>query len=239
MNETPDIKPKLYVVGTPIGNLSDMSERAISTLKCVDLIVCEDTRTSGRLLSAFGIQTRMMAFHQHNEHKKVNEICNLIEGGSSIALISDAGMPAISDPGFLLTRLAHQRAISVEAIPGPTAIITALAASGLPSDRFIFEGFLPPKKGRKSKLEALVSEERTIIFYESPHRIIRLLKEINEFFGGDRLIAVCRELTKKFEEINRGLSSDILHDYESRKSIKGEFVVMVSGCNYKEESAQE
>ena len=239
MKESEIIQNKLYVVGTPIGNLGDISERAVQILGAVDIIMCEDTRTSGRMLSSFGIKTKLMAFHQHNEHNKVHDVCALIDGGQSVALISDAGMPAISDPGFLLTRLAHQKGIAVEAIPGPTALITALAASGLPSDRFIFEGFLPQKKGRKTRIEALINEERTLVFYESPHRIIRFLKEINEYFGSDRLIAVCRELTKKFEEITRGSVHEILKDYESRNAIKGEFVVIVSGCNYTEEQPSE
>jgi 16S rRNA (cytidine1402-2'-O)-methyltransferase len=227
----------LYIVGTPIGNLSDMPERAIDTLKHSDIIACEDTRTSGNLMKKFDIQTKLSSFHQHNEHKKTPEIIRLLLSGKKVSLISDAGMPAISDPGFLLTREAHKNGITVVPIPGPNAAVTALAASGLPSDRFIFEGFLPQKKGRKTRIMNLTDETRTIIFYESPYRVVRLLKELADSFGPDRLAVVARELTKKFEEIRRASLSALVQDFETRTSIKGEFVVIVAGKDYTEEEA--
>lgn len=225
----------LYLVGTPIGNLGDMSQRAIDVLKEVDIIACEDTRTSGNLLKHFGIQAKLTSYHQHNEHKKTPELIQTMQNGSKIALISDAGMPAISDPGFLLVRATHASSIPVIPIPGPVAGITLLAASGLPSDRFCFEGFLPQKKGRKTKLHALVEEERTIIFYESPFRILKLLEECKDTFGDDRLACIGRELTKKFEEIKRDTLSNLYADFKSRASIKGEFVLIVAGKHYSED----
>jgi len=225
----------LYLVGTPIGNLGDMSQRAIDVLKEVDIIACEDTRTSGNLLKHFGIQAKLTSYHQHNEHKKTPELIQTMQNGSKIALISDAGMPAISDPGFLLVRAAHASSIPVIPIPGPVAGITLLAASGLPSDRFCFEGFLPQKKGRKTKLQGLVEEERTIIFYESPFRILKLLEECKDTFGDNRLACIGRELTKKFEEIKRDTLSNLYADFKSRASIKGEFVLIVAGMHYSED----
>jgi 16S rRNA (cytidine1402-2'-O)-methyltransferase len=225
----------LYLVATPIGNLSDMSQRAIDTLNEVDLIACEDTRTSGNLLKHFGIKAKTTSYHQHNEHKKTPELVQLMLGGTKIALISDAGMPAISDPGFLLVRAAHVASIPVIPIPGPVAGIALLAASGLPSDRFSFEGFLPQKKGRKTKLEALVEEDRTMIFYESPYRIVKLIEECKNTFGETRLACIGRELTKKFEEIKRDTLSNLLEDFSSRASIKGEFVLIVAGKSYSED----
>ncbi len=201
----------------------------------VDYIACEDTRTSGKLLNAYAIEKPKFSFHQHNEHFKTEHVLNLLRGGSNVALISDAGMPGISDPGFLAIRAALQEGFEVTVIPGPDAATTALVASGLPSDKYIFEGFLPHKKGRQKQLKALVNEERTVILYESPHRIIKLLKEMNEHFGPDRFVAVVRELTKAFEEVVRGTVADVLKDFESRKSIKGEFVVVVAGKNYEEQ----
>ena len=227
----------LFVVGTPIGNLSDMSERCINTLKQADIIACEDTRTSGNLMKQFNIQAKLTSFHQHNEHRKVQDIINLLKTGKNVALISDAGMPAISDPGFLLTREAHKNGITVVPIPGPNAAVTALAASGLPSDRFIFEGFLPQKKGRKTRMMNLKEETRTLVFYESPYRVVRFLKELEEHFGPERLAVIARELTKKFEEIKRGTLSELKQDFENRPSIKGEFVIIVAGNGYTEEAS--
>lgn len=227
----------IFVVGTPIGNLSDMSERCINTLKQADIIACEDTRTSGNLMKQFNIQAKLTSFHQHNEHRKVQDIINLLKTGKNVALISDAGMPAISDPGFLLTREAHKNGITVVPIPGPNAAVTALAASGLPSDRFIFEGFLPQKKGRKTRIMNLKEETRTLVFYESPYRVVRFLKELEEHFGSERLAVIARELTKKFEEIKRGTLSELKQDFENRPSIKGEFVIIVAGNGYTEEAS--
>ncbi len=223
-----------YIVATPIGNLGDFSPRAIEVLKSVDYIACEDTRTSGKLLKAFEINKPTFSFHQHNEHQKVEHVLNILRGGQSVALISDAGIPGISDPGFLAVRAVKQLGIDVSVIPGPDAATTALVASGLPSDRYCFEGFLPPKKGRQKKLAQLVEEERTIIFYESPHRIVKLLKELEEHFGGNRLAAVARELTKKFEEVKRGSIFELRKEFENRDAIKGEIAVVVAGKGYKE-----
>lgn len=225
----------LFLVATPIGNLRDISQRAIETLGSVDLVACEDTRTSGNLLKHFGIQAKLTSYHQHNEHKKTSELIHLMQKGLSVALISDAGMPAISDPGFLLVRAAHSFSIPVIPIPGPVAGITLLAASGLPSDRFCFEGFLPQKKGRKTKLQLLIDEERTIIFYESPFRILKLLEECKNTFGEERLACIGRELTKKFEEIKRNTLGNLYEDFKARTSIKGEFVLIVAGKNYTED----
>lgn len=223
-----------YIVATPIGNLNDLSPRAVEILNEVDYIACEDTRTSGKLLSAFNISTSKFSFHQHNEHHKVEHVLNILRGGQSVALISDAGMPGISDPGFLAVRAIKQEGFSVIVIPGPDAATTALVASGLPSDKYCFEGFLSPKKGRQKRLKELSEESRTLIIYESPHRIIKLLKELNEYFGENRLAAVARELTKKFEEVTRGTVAELLQDYENRDAIKGEFVVVIAGKGYQE-----
>lgn len=224
----------LYIVSTPIGNLSDASPRMVETLSKVDHIACEDTRTSSKLLNHFGIDTPMFAFHQHNEHRKVHHLMNILNGGESVAVISDAGMPGISDPGFLAIRDAWIHGHTVSVIPGPDAITTALIASGLPSDRFAFEGFLPHKKGRQKKLKALVEEDRTVVIYESPNRLLKLLDELKGYAGEHRLVAVCRELTKNFEEVNRGTVQEVLDNYSERESIKGEIVVVVSPKSYSE-----
>lgn len=224
----------LFIVATPIGNLSDFSSRAVEVLKSAAYIACEDTRTSGVLLSKYRIDTPTFSFHQHNEHKKVAYLVELLDAGQSVALISDAGMPGISDPGFLAVRSAHQNGHRVSVIPGPDAATTALAASGLPSDRYVFEGFLPAKKGRQTRLKELAEEERTVIFYESPYRVAKLLKELNTHFGENRWAAVARELTKKFEEVIRGRLSEITDELQNRSSIKGECVVLVAGKNYDE-----
>jgi 16S rRNA (cytidine1402-2'-O)-methyltransferase len=224
----------LYIVATPIGNLADFSNRAVEVLSSVDQIACEDTRTSGVLLQHYQISKPTFSFHQHNEHHKVEHLMNLLNGGLNIAIISDAGMPGISDPGFLATRAAHQNGHTVCAIPGPDAITTALAGSGLPSDRFVFEGFLPPKKGRQTRIQAIAESEITSVVYESPHKLVRFLEMLLEFSGEQRWICISRELTKKFEEINRGLLGDLLPVWKSKEKIKGEFVVIVSGKNYSE-----
>ncbi|WP_018127702.1 16S rRNA (cytidine(1402)-2'-O)-methyltransferase [Balneola vulgaris] len=223
-----------YIVATPIGNLNDFSPRAVEVLKSVDYIACEDTRTSGKLLKAFDISKPTFSFHLHNEHHKVEHLLNILRGGQVVALISDAGMPGISDPGFLAVRAAKQEGFTVTVIPGPDAATTALVASGLPCDKYAFEGFLPPKKGRQKRLTQLAEEDRTLVFYESPHRILKLLKEINEYFGGERIVAVARELTKKFEEVVRGSAEEVLQNFEDRDSIKGEIAVVVAGKSYSE-----
>lgn len=224
----------LYIVATPIGNLNDFSKRAAEVLSEVDYIACEDTRTSSKLLQAYQINKPTFSFHQHNEHKKLDYLSSLLMSGSDVALISDAGMPGISDPGFLAVREAHQQGFKVVVIPGPDAATTAIVGSGLPCDRYVFEGFLPHKKGRQKLLKQLAEEERTLILYESPHRLIKLLKELNTYFGEDRLAAVCRELSKTFEEYVRDSLGNLLSTFEERDSVKGEIVVIIAGKNYSE-----
>ena len=219
---------KLLIVPTPIGNLEDITLRAISTLKSVDLILAEDTRTSGKLLKHFEISTSMQSYHMHNEHKILDRIIEKLKSGFEIALISDAGTPAISDPGFLLTRACVAEQISVECLPGATAFVPALVNSGLPNDRFIFEGFLPIKKGRQTRLKLLAEEERTIVLYESPHKLNKTLEQICLFFGEDRQISISRELTKLFEETRRGTAKELL-DHYSKAAVKGEIVIVISG----------
>lgn len=219
---------KLFVVPTPIGNLEDMTFRAISTIKSVDLILAEDTRTSLKLLNHFDISTPMQSYHMHNEHKILKTIIKKLKSGLQIALISDAGTPAISDPGFLLTRACAEQGIAVSCLPGPTAFVPALVNSGLPCDRFIFEGFLPPKKGRQTRLKLLAQEKRTSVIYVSPHKLIKTLAEIAEFFGPSRVISVSRELTKLYEENRRGSIKSML-DYYTKNPAKGEIVLVVSG----------
>lgn len=225
--------PKLYLVPTPIGNLEDMTLRAIRVLKEVDLILAEDTRTSGRLLRHFDIETPMQAYHMHNEHKVLDRILQKIEQGERIAVISDAGTPGISDPGFLLTRACINGGIKVECLPGPTAFVPALVNSGFPSDKFVFEGFLPPKKGRQTRLELLSTETRTIVLYESPHKLIKTLGQLASHFGEDRMISVSRELTKLYEETIRGTIRSLLDHFENHPP-KGEFVIVVKGYSDKE-----
>jgi 16S rRNA (cytidine1402-2'-O)-methyltransferase len=219
---------KLYIVPTPIGNLEDITLRAIRVLKEVDLILAEDTRTSGKLLKHFEIVTQMYSHHMHNEHKMVDSIVRRIQGGETIALISDAGTPAISDPGFLLTRACVENNIEVDCLPGATAFVPALVNSGLPNDKFVFEGFLPVKKGRQTRLQLLAEENRTMIFYESPHKIIKTLTHFAENFGDERHVSVSRELTKLYEETIRGTVKEVLAHFEN-KPPKGEFVVIVDG----------
>lgn len=219
---------KLFVVPTPIGNLEDITFRAISTLNSVDLILAEDTRTSGKLLKYFDISTPMQSYHMYNEHEILKTIIKKLKSGLQIALISDAGTPAISDPGFLLTRACAEQGIAVSCLPGPTAFVPALVNSGLPCDRFVFEGFLPPKKGRQTRLKLLAQEKRTSVIYVSPHKLIKTLAEIAEFFGPNRVISVSRELTKLYEENRRGSIKSML-DYYTKNPAKGEIVLVVSG----------
>ena len=219
---------KLFLVPTPIGNLEDMTFRAIKVLKEVDFILAEDTRTSGKLLKHFEIATPMHAHHMHNEHKSIDGIVKRLQNGETCALISDAGTPAISDPGFLLTRACIENDIDVECLPGATAFVPALVNSGLPNDKFVFEGFLPVKKGRQTRLQLLAEETRTMIFYESPHKILKTLANFVEYFGEDRKVSLSRELTKMFEETKRGTAKEILA-YFTQKPPKGEIVIIVEG----------
>jgi len=219
---------KLYIVPTPIGNLNDITFRAIEVLKSADLILAEDTRTSGKLLKHFEISTHMHSHHMHNEHKTVDTIVKRIQAGETIALISDAGTPAISDPGFLLTRACVEAGVEVDCLPGATAFVPALVNSGLPNDKFVFEGFLPVKKGRQTRLELLASETRTIILYESPHKLLKTLGQLVEFFGSDRKISVSREISKLHEETIRGTVQEVLNHFEN-KAPKGEIVIVIAG----------
>lgn len=219
---------KLYLVPTPIGNLEDITLRAIKVLKEADLILAEDTRNSGKLLKHFEINTPMQSHHMHNEHKTVENVVRQIQNGKTIALISDAGTPAISDPGFLLTRACVEAGVEVDCLPGATAFVPALVNSGLPNDKFVFEGFLPVKKGRQTRLELLAQETRTIILYESPHKLLKTLAQIKEIFGEDRQVSVSREITKLHEETVRGTATEVLMHYE-KKPPKGEIVLVVAG----------
>ena len=221
---------KLFIVPTPIGNLQDMTFRAINVLKSVDLILAEDTRVSGKLLKHFEINTKMQSYHMHNEHKILKSIVDKLKSGLEIALISDAGTPSISDPGFLLTRACVDEGIAIECLPGATAFVPALVNSGLPNDRFVFEGFLPIKKGRQTRLKLLAQEPRTIVIYVSPHKLNKTLEEIVMYFGPDRQISVSRELSKIYEETLRGTAQSILEHYNS-KQVKGELVLIISGLN--------
>ncbi|WP_438966143.1 16S rRNA (cytidine(1402)-2'-O)-methyltransferase [Flavobacterium sp.] len=219
---------KLFLVPTPIGNLDDMTFRAIKVLKEVDLILAEDTRNSGKLMKHFEISTHMHSHHMHNEHKTVENIIKRLEAGENIALISDAGTPAISDPGFLLTRACVENNIPVECLPGATAFVPALVNSGLPNDKFVFEGFLPDKKGRQTRFLALENETRTMIFYVSPHKLNKTLTEFIQYFGAERPVSVSRELSKLHEETVRGTAEEVLKHFEA-KPAKGEIVVVVGG----------
>ena len=221
---------KLYVVPTPVGNLEDMTIRAVRVLNEVDLILAEDTRTSSVLLKHFDIHTPMTSHHKFNEHKTVEHLVERIQQGTTVALISDAGTPAISDPGFLLVRACVSRDIDVECLPGATAFVPALVNSGLPNDRFCFEGFLPQKKGRQTKFKELAVEERTMIFYESPFRIIKTLEQMAEYWGAERKASVSREISKKFEETVRGTLAELIVHFTENPP-KGEFVMVVEGYN--------
>lgn len=219
---------KLYIVPTPIGNLDDMTFRAIRTLKEVDLVLAEDTRTSSVLMKHFDISTPMLSHHKYNEHNTVGRIVERLLGGENIALVSDAGTPGISDPGFMLSRECRRAGVTVECLPGATAFVPALVDSGLPCDRFVFEGFLPPKKGRATRLALLAADPRTVVFYESPKRLPRTLRQLAEAFGADRPAAVCRELSKIHETVLRDTLGN-LSDYFSQNIPKGEIVIVVEG----------
>lgn len=219
---------KLFLVPTPIGNLEDMTLRGIRILKEVDVILAEDTRTSGKLLAHYEIKNKLISHHKFNEHKTVEMIARQIEDGKNVALISDAGTPGISDPGFLLVRTCLEKEIEVECLPGATALIPALVNSGFPTDRFTFEGFLPQKKGRQKKIMELATEPRTMIFYESPYRLVKSLEQFAEFIGSERKASVSRELSKFFEENRRGTLTELI-EYFSSKTIKGEIVIVLEG----------
>lgn len=219
---------RLFLIPTPIGNLDDITFRAIKKMKEVDLLLAEDTRITGKLLKHFDIETSMMAFHQHNEHTVLGKVIEMLKAGMLLGMVTDAGTPGISDPGFLLVRECLKHQIEVETLPGATAFVPALVNSGLPCDTFIFEGFLPVKKGRKTKMEALSSETRTMIFYESPHRIGKTLDQMTAFFGKNRRASVSRELTKIHEETIRGTVDELARYYEN-KSVKGELVIVIEG----------
>lgn len=223
----------LYIVPTPVGNMEDMTFRAVRILKEADLILAEDTRTSGILLKHYDIKNSMLSHHKFNEHQTVNSIVERIESGATIALISDAGTPGISDPGFLLARECARRGITVQTLPGATAFVPALVSSGLPCDRFCFEGFLPPKKGRLTRLTELQNEERTMIFYESPYRVLKTLQQFAEVFGPDRQVSVCREISKIHEESVRGMLQDVITHFTEHEP-KGEFVIVLAGKNKKD-----
>ncbi|KAB2814026.1 16S rRNA (cytidine(1402)-2'-O)-methyltransferase [Phaeocystidibacter luteus] len=219
----------LYIVPTPVGNLEDMTFRSVRILKEVELILAEDTRTSGFLMKHYSIDTPMRSYHMHNEHKVVDSIVDELAAGRNMALVTDAGTPGISDPGFLLVREAAKRGIEVQTLPGATAFVPALVNSGLPCDRFTFEGFLPPKKGRQTKFKSLADETRTMVFYESPHKLIKTLGDFETYFGADRPISVSREISKKFEETIRGTVSEVKAHFETNAP-KGEFVVILGGA---------
>jgi 16S rRNA (cytidine1402-2'-O)-methyltransferase len=219
---------QLYIVPTPIGNLEDITLRALRILKEVDFILAEDTRTSGNLLKHYGIEKKLVPHHLFNEHKTIENIVDRLKDGATCALVSDAGTPAISDPGYLLVRSCIQAGLQVECLPGPTAFVPALVNSGIAADHFIFEGFLPHKKGRHTRLTSLASEERTMIFYESPHRLVKALKQFAEYFGEDRHACVSRELTKIYEENVRGSLAELIAWFE-RKNVKGEIVIVIAG----------
>jgi 16S rRNA (cytidine1402-2'-O)-methyltransferase len=224
------MKPKtaLFIIPTPIGNLGDITLRALEILKTVDVVLAEDTRTSGFLLKHYQISKPLQSFHNFNEHKIVSTLIERMEKGEVMALVSDAGTPGISDPGFLIIRACLKAGLAVECLPGPTAFVPALVKSGLPSDRFVFEGFLPHKKGRQTLLKKLADEERTMIFYESPFRLVKTLEQFKEYFGADRLTSVSRELTKMFEETFTGTADEVLKHFQA-KEVKGEIVIVVAG----------
>jgi len=219
---------KLYLVPTPVGNLADMTYRAVSVLQSVDLILAEDTRTSKTLLQHYQINTPMQSNHKYNEHQKLGQIIDRLHAGENIAVITDAGTPGISDPGFLVVRECVKEGIEVETLPGATAFVPALVNSGLPCDRFVFEGFLPQKKGRQTKLNSLADCKYTMVFYESPFRLVKTLEQLAEVLGAERRAAVCREITKLHEETQRGTLAELSHHY-TEKGVKGEIVIIVAG----------
>jgi 16S rRNA (cytidine1402-2'-O)-methyltransferase len=221
---------QLYLVPTPVGNLKDITLRSIEVLQNADLILCEDTRTSSKLLNHYNIQKPLSSYHQHNEHKILQHLVDQLASGKNMALITDAGTPGISDPAFLLVRECVKNNIKVECLPGATAFVPALVNSGLPINRFVYEGFLPIKKGRQTMFKKLAEEERTMVFYESPMRLIKTLEEMVEYFGSERLCSVSRELTKMFEENKRGTLHDVCQ-YFKQKEVKGEIVIVVEGIS--------
>ena len=219
---------KLYIVPTPVGNLEDITFRAIRILKEADLILAEDTRTTGILLKHFEIQNKMQSYHKFNEHKAVSHIVERLKAGETIALVSDAGTPGISDPGFLIARECAKMDIEVQCLPGATALIPALVASGIPSDRFCFEGFLPPKKGRATRMKELAEESRTIVLYESPYRVVKTLTQLSECMGEERYASTCREISKLYEETRRGTLKELIAHFSTTEP-RGEFVIIISG----------
>lgn len=219
----------LYVVPTPVGNMEDITLRALRILKEADVVLAEDTRTSGILLKHYEISARMMSHHKFNEHQTAEMMAARIAAGETIALISDAGTPGISDPGFMLVRACVERGVEVQCLPGATAFVPALVASGLPCDRFTFEGFLPQKKGRATRLQSLQEEQRTMVFYESPHRVVKTLMQMAEYFGEERRVAACREISKVHEECVRGTISEVLAHFNAHEP-RGEFVLILEGC---------
>lgn len=221
---------KLYVVPTPVGNLEDITLRAIRLLKEVSLILAEDTRTTGILLKHFDIQNKMQSYHKFNEHKAIAHIIDRLKAGENIALVSDAGTPGISDPGFLVVRECVKEGVDVECLPGATAFVPALVSSGIPNDRFCFEGFLPQKKGRMTRLKILAEESRTIVLYESPHRVLKTLTQLAEYMGEERYAATCREISKVYEETIRGTIKELISHFLKNEP-RGEFVIIVSGKN--------
>lgn len=219
---------KLYIIPTPIGNLADITRRAVEVLQQIDNLLAEDTRKSGYLLQHLGIQKKMISFHQANEHKRISQVISLLKEGKRVGLVTDAGTPGISDPGYLLVRACLDERIEIECLPGPVAFIPALVLSGFATDRFCFEGFLPHKKGRLTRIQEFIEEKRTLILYESPHRLLKTLGQLCEFLQSDRNISVSRELTKKFEETIRGTTSEVLSHFENHP-VKGEFVIVIEG----------
>ena len=219
---------KLILIPTPIGNLGDITQRAVECIKTVDILLCEDTRRSLKLLNHLKIKKPLKSYHKFNEHSTVEKVINEIQSGLVVGLISDAGTPSISDPGYLIVKMCIDNNIEVECLPGPTALIPALAVSGLPSERFVFEGFLPVKKGRKTRLEELSNEKRTMIFYESPYKLYKTLKDFSDYFGPEREISISKELTKIFESTTRGRIKNLMPEFENKK-LKGEFVIVVKG----------
>jgi 16S rRNA (cytidine1402-2'-O)-methyltransferase len=219
---------KLFVVPTPIGNLEDMTFRAIRVLKEVDAVLAEDTRTTATLFQKFEITNKLISHHQNNEHETVERLVSDMQNGMVYALVSDAGTPGISDPGFLLVRSCVEKGIEVDCLPGPTAFVPALVNSGFPCEKFVYEGFLPQKKGRQTRIQKIANEERTVVLYESPHRILKALEQFSEFFAPDRQIAICREISKKFEETIRGNCKELITHFTTHP-IKGEFVVVIEG----------
>ena len=219
---------KLILIPTPIGNLGDITLRSVESIESVDILLCEDTRRSLKLLNHLNIKRTLKSYHKFNEHSIVEKIVNQIQSGLKVGLISDAGTPSISDPGFLIVKMCIDNNIEVECLPGPTALIPALVISGLPTERFTFEGFLPVKKGRKTRLVDLSTEKRTMVFYESPYKLYKTLCDFKIYFGGDREISITKELTKIFEHTSRGKINDLINHYEDKK-LKGEFIIVVSG----------